>query len=129
MSKKLQAKSIINDQLEDFSKQRQAEGTKNAVQILKIIANEELPTGQVTDKVYEAYKGVTEKIMAYLLEANVKYWDLNFIFQNILQIVQQTQQMTMASTEHHYNNCVRKLFNGKEDVDVRMQDIEKILKS
>lgn len=70
-----------------------------------------------------------ETIAPILIEANVKFKDLAYIFKCILQPFDLAKDITFASMEQNHDLADAKLYGLKDLDDLRLSDLDRVLKS
>lgn len=131
MAKKSTFKEVrkgTEKKLEDLHITREKRCVPIAHAILEVIAESKLKLGKLDPKDYKGYDESALRIITLMLEKNINYSDKNFIFQLVMQAVEQTQDTVIRNLEKSFDFALDKKF-GKPYSDVKMSDIDNILKS
>lgn len=122
--------------MEDISTPEQVDESKArleniipvAQEVIKIIAKYPAIIGDMAkyDRMKE-YKDTVKEIMELFVERDIPFTDRHFIFELVLQAYDSVKHQTMLSLDMGYNIALKKLF-GKDMLDVKLSDIDKILK-
>jgi len=131
-------KKILKAKQLDFEKEYNARLERCrpiAQKIIEIIAESNLPTGDLFDKKQQmkedeskAYEETTLKILRLVLDSGVLYADRNFIFQLIFQPVEQIKLKVLQSIDRSFERADENKW-GKDTLDITMDDIHQELLS
>lgn len=104
-----------------------------AQEIMRMIASDSPPIGDIADKRGEILKDVSDKydelaakILTLMLKNNLNYFDKEFIFQLVMQMVEKTKDKVIKSMERSFDRASEKKW-GKDMMDLTMEDIHNIL--
>ena len=97
--------------------------------VLALMHEYKPPMGDITGTHPEEYNAMALKIQQKFLDENLKWIDRHFVFQLVKQVVEFTQETTMAHLDKSFNFAARKLWGDKDMVDITMKDVDEVLKS
>lgn len=123
---------LTNDEqseAEAFTQQIINELTPIVRQISKIVANAELPIGEISgdgDK-KKLYDKVAKEVLKVIADSNIRWTDRHKLFQLALQPLDIIREISVISLQDSYERASDKLF-GKDMQALRLQDLHKILK-
>lgn len=110
------------------AKERIAACAPLALEILKKIGNADLKVGAAEEvKGDDAYDNLAYEIIALMLKEDVKLWDKEIIFQLVYQAIEITKDRVLNSLELSYEKA-RDIAFGKDFLELKMSDVDKILK-
>lgn len=111
----------------DLTAQRDKRCMPIAKQILHMIADAELPVGDMTEEVrLKSYPPLAASILELLLQKNVLVSDVNYIFRLALEAFQKTQDMVANSVNKNWERASEKYW-GKAIDECTMADLDKKL--
>jgi hypothetical protein len=103
-----------------------------AQKILEMIAEEKLPMGDLADKqgkikddVKNRYDDFTGKVLVYMLQSGLKYSEKKFVFQLLLQQIEQTQEKVLRAIGLSFERAFEEKW--KDELDITLGDIHEIL--
>lgn len=105
-----------------------------AQKILEMVGAEQLPVGDIMEKgavkpeIAEKYEDLAAKILVLMLESQLKYSERNFLFQLVLQAIEQTRDKVINSVDRSFERANEKKW-GKDELDITMGDIHQVLTS
>lgn len=112
-----------------LTKERDEACTPIARHILKMMTEQDLVVATSDFKtIDECYRPLTEKILAYLLEQDVKIDNLNYVFRLLGEMWDQTKNYTLESINKSLS-IASGIHWGKDPAAVTMSDLDKVLKS
>lgn len=99
-----------------------------AQEVIKIIAKYPTILGDMAkEERAKEYKDTVSEIMNLFVEKDISFTDRHFIFELVLQAYDSVKHQVMLSLDLGYNLALKKLF-GKDMLDVKLSDIDNILK-
>lgn len=97
--------------------------------IIKILASRDLVLGNADQKeIEDFYYNVSEEVLKLIAERDIPFASRHLLFQLVSQAVENTRDITLNALEESYKRCTNKLF-GKEFMDLKLSDLDKVLKS
>lgn len=119
----------INDEFQE----RLASCMPIAKKIFEMMVSENLPIGEINDKkgkmkeeIVNSYDDFAAKVLVYMLENNVKYSDRKFIFQLMKQPFELVEERVLRAVGISKERADEKKW-GKDELDITMKDIHKVL--
>lgn len=95
--------------------------------ILEQLAANEIPLGDFSEEErIKAYSPIATAVLDKLAVAGVKYIDISYVFQLVMQAFQNVSAIIAASTETSLKNC-QKIKWGKNIYEVTLNDMDEIL--
>lgn len=115
---------------EEERKQRDELCIPIAQRALQIIAehNPDLFLDQ-QDKIIEAYTPIHQEITKLCLEKNLTIMDVSYTMSILQSAFENTKKLVLYSLQHNFQLAQKKLFKTESEGEVRMQDIDAVLKS
>ena len=110
----------------DLTKERLERVVPVAKEALKLIANAELPMGDVHERDNHKFDAVAKDILKLMLDARLKYVEKEFLFQLILQPVGMLKEVVLKSLSNSFDKVIEKLLK-KEFRDTDLQDMDNLL--
>jgi hypothetical protein len=103
-----------------------------AEKIIKMIAEEKLPIGELADKegkikeyVKERYENFAVKVLTLMLESDIRYSERTFLFQLVLQAFDKSREMVIMSIDRSFERAFEAKW--KDELDITMRDIHEVL--
>lgn len=112
---------------DELQKERIRKLTPVAKKIIELIAEAELPIGDVQSLSNELYSEVSKKILEVMLESNVKYVDRDFLFQLVLQPFDGVRELVGTSLRSSFDEIIDRALH-KEFRELTMKDMDVLLK-
>lgn len=112
----------------DLTKERVEKLTPIAYEILALITEAKLPIGDIKNESDESYNMVASKILAIMLREEVKYVDVDFLFQLVFQPPSIAKETVVLSLKHSFDQVINKSLH-KEFRDVTLKDMDTILRT
>lgn len=110
----------------DPSKVRVLQLTPVAQEIIDVISKAGLPIGDNTELDAAQFDGVASKVLAIMLRNEVKYVDIDFLFQLVFQPFSVIKETVSVSIKHSFDRVINKSI-GKEFREVTLKDMDTIL--
>ena len=114
-------------QQKNLTKERELELAPVAKEIIKMIAEADLPVGEIHARDNSKFNDVSEKILRLLLRKDIKYVDKDFLFQLVLQPIDMIKQTVMISLGKSFDDAIDQSL-GKGFREIRMTDLDEILR-
>lgn len=118
-----------------FKKDYKDEGIKRekemgfiASRVLKIVVDNQLPMGRLTEADEKEYQEAALAVIEFMFKNNVKYVDKDFVFQLALQPIDKIKEIVLNSLARSFDMVINKSLS-KEFREVTLGDMDKILKS
>ena len=128
LKKKLKSQGK-SKQDKDASKERLKRCQPFVKDVLKILV--EKPTAVGDDPAYQKekdYKEITVEIISLMLQKDMHYTDISFTFQLLKQVLEQTEHAITTNAQKSFDRATEKLWDGKDIYDIKLSDIDKLLK-
>ena len=116
----------IQKQVVDATKERNNRVAPLAQKIIKIIAEAELPIGDIHAHDNPKFSAVARSVLATLMAEDARHVDITAIFQFVLQPVDMVAEIVKQSLSKSFNTVENKLF-GKDYSEVTLKDLDDIL--
>ena len=116
-----------NGKEKDLTKERNERLIPVAQKIIGLIVEMELPMGNVNAHDNPKFTAAAKTILEEMLDANVKYVDIDFLFQLALQPLDNILQIVKKSLSESFNSAETKLFR-KEYREITLVDLDRVLK-
>jgi hypothetical protein len=116
-----------DETIPDEAKERLNQCIPVAQEILKIVAAHPELVSDISksDRTIE-YKAITKEIMSVFVEHDINYTDRKFIASIVMGAYESVGSQVINSVEYIYEMANKKLF-GKDILDIKMSDLEKII--
>lgn len=125
----------IDKKIQKEHEKRVEDNSKVAKKLLKVLMDGDIligenldNRGQIKKEFAKEYKDKVEKCLEILLEEDIKHADFNHITQLMIQPIDTMKNILVESINKSINKAHEILW-GKEDLEVRMSDVDKVLKS
>jgi len=104
-----------------------------AQKIIEMIAEAKLPIGTLADKdgkmkeeVNKKYSEFSAEVLALMLQSNLKFSERNFVWQLVLQPIDQAKEKVINSLNRSFERANEEKW-GKDEMDITMGDIHDVL--
>lgn len=113
----------------DKSKARMDQCIPIAKEILKLLSEMETPMGDFSEEERQKYYvPIAEKVLDQLTSAGVKYMDVTFVNQLLVQVLENVFAIVSASTDTSLKIC-HKIKWGKDMMEVSLEDMDEVMKA
>lgn len=113
---------------EDATEERNKRVVPIVQKIIKIIADAELPVGNVNAHDNPKFPAVAREVISELLDSEIRHTDITALFQFVLQPFDMVGTIVKDSLSKSFNDAENKLF-GKDYEYVTLRDLEDILRT
>ena len=116
----------IEKQVKDATKERNERVAPVVQRIIKIIADVNLPVGDVHAHDNPKFSATAKDVLSELLDSEVRHVDITALFQFVLQPFDMVAGIVKESLSKSFNDAENKLFR-KDYSEVTLKDLDDIL--
>lgn len=117
----------IQKQVQDATKERNERVAPIAQTVIKIIADANLPVGDVHAHDNPKFSSVAREVVSEMLNSEVRHADINALFQFVLQPFDMIAGIVKESLSKSFNDAESKLF-GKDYSEITLSDLDDIIR-
>ena len=118
----------IEKQVKDATIERNERVAPLAQKVIKIIADANLPVGDVHAHDNPKFSAVAREVVSELMDSDARHIDITALFQFVIQPFDMIGAIVKESLAKSFNDAESKLF-GKDYSTVTLKDLDDILRS
>ena len=131
MSKLLKNQKKLENKQKDLSKARDEKCNPLAKRLLVLMAESKISgeiAGHSHKDYFEVYKSVYVKFVEEAMEADLTIADISYTISITKSFTELFQQMSDSSMEENVKIVEKKVYNGKEMINLTLKEIDEIMK-
>jgi len=122
-------KNKVPKKIRDASRIRLERCEPFVADILQTFMDKETAMGDASPSdIEKSYNEVAVTIISTMLAKDMHYDDAQFSFKLLKQVVDLSEEYVLSNIEKSFNKATDKLWGGKDLYDIKLSDIDKVLK-